>query len=95
MKRAKAASGPHHRAPPRYLTRGDVASLFGVAPATVTAWARQGRLGYISTLGGHRRYRQEDIFALLTEAGHRGPVRTPRRPARWRGQGDDRGSPPV
>jgi excisionase family DNA binding protein len=82
MKRAKPLSRRGHRVPSRYLTRGDVARLFGVAPATVTAWARQGRLGHIVTLGGHRRYRQEDILTLLTKAGHPGPTRTRRRHSR-------------
>jgi excisionase family DNA binding protein len=47
------------------LTPGEVASLFRVDPKTVTRWAKQGRLGVVRTLGGHRRYRREEVEAVL------------------------------
>jgi len=76
MKRAKSAPGAKNGGPRPYLTRAEVARLFGVSPATVASWARQGRLGYISTLGGHRRYPREEILALLNDVAiHKGPAR--------------------
>nr|WP_106248522.1 BldC family transcriptional regulator [Allonocardiopsis opalescens] len=47
------------------MTAQEVARLFRVHPKTVTSWARQGRLPYIRTLGGHRRYVAEDVHKLL------------------------------
>ncbi|GEA85219.1 BldC family transcriptional regulator [Cellulomonas gelida] len=49
------------------LTPGEVASLFRVDPKTVTRWARAGKLSSIRTLGGHRRYRESEIRAALSE----------------------------
>lgn len=50
-----------------YLSRSDVADIFGVAPNTVTRWAEAGKLPYIRTLGGHRRYDKEAIERLARE----------------------------
>lgn len=50
---------------PELLTPGDVAKLFGVDPKTVTRWATAGKLDAQRTLGGHRRYRADEVFALL------------------------------
>lgn len=47
------------------LTPAEVASLFRVDPKTVTRWAKSGKLTAIRTLGGHRRYRQSEVQALL------------------------------
>lgn len=47
------------------LTPAEVASLFRVDPKTVTRWAKSGKLTAIRTLGGHRRYRQSEVHALL------------------------------
>lgn len=47
------------------LTPAEVAELFRVDPKTVTRWARMGKLQAIRTLGGHRRYREADVMALL------------------------------
>jgi hypothetical protein len=38
-----------------------------VHPKTVTRWAKGRRLGFIRTLGGHRRYRLSDVRKLLSE----------------------------
>jgi excisionase family DNA binding protein len=48
------------------LTPGEVAGMFRVDPKTVTRWARAGKLTSIRTLGGHRRYREREVRALLT-----------------------------
>jgi excisionase family DNA binding protein len=52
----------------RLLTPSEVAALFRVDPKTVTRWATSGKLTSIRTLGGHRRYRESEIRALLGQA---------------------------
>ncbi|MGC5012598.1 BldC family transcriptional regulator [Streptosporangium sp. DT93] len=47
------------------LTPGEVARLFRVDPKTVTRWASAGRIASIRTPGGHRRFREADVKALL------------------------------
>lgn len=47
------------------LTPAQVASIFSVNPKTVTRWAKAGKLTSIRTLGGHRRYRETEVRALL------------------------------
>jgi excisionase family DNA binding protein len=49
------------------LTPGQVAELFNVNPKTVTRWARAGKITAIRTLGGHRRFKAEEIQSFLTE----------------------------
>jgi excisionase family DNA binding protein len=49
----------------RLLTPGEVAALFRVDPKTVTRWAAAGRIGSIRTPGGHRRFRESEVRALL------------------------------
>ena len=54
------------------LTPSEVAKMFRVDPKTVTRWAKAGKLSSIRTLGGHRRYRAEEIQQLLN--GRRSPL---------------------
>jgi excisionase family DNA binding protein len=54
----------------RLLTPGEVASLFRVDPKTVTRWAAAGRINSIRTPGGHRRFRESEIRALLRQDGN-------------------------
>ena len=49
----------------RLLTPGEVATLFRVDPKTVTRWAASGRITSIRTPGGHRRFRESEVRALL------------------------------
>lgn len=51
-------------AEPMY-TPAEVAAMWGVNVKTVTRWAQAGKLTSIRTLGGHRRYRESEIKALL------------------------------
>lgn len=51
------------------LTPSEVAKLFRVDPKTVTRWAKAGKLTAIRTLGGHRRYRQSEVLALIKNKG--------------------------
>jgi excisionase family DNA binding protein len=50
-----------------FLTPGEVAALFRVDPKTVSRWAKAGRIARTRTPGGHGRYRQSDVAALLRE----------------------------
>jgi len=54
--------------PEELLTPSEVAAMFRVNPKTVTRWARAGRISYIKTLGGHRRFKASEIRRLLSEA---------------------------
>lgn len=53
------------QAPAALLTPAEVASMFRVDPKTVTRWAKAGKLSFIRTLGGHRRYSEPEVHALL------------------------------
>ncbi len=46
---------------PDFLSRGEVARLFGVSVSTVTRWARTGLLKAIRTPGGHYRFRADEM----------------------------------
>ena len=48
------------------LTPAEVATLFRVDAKTVTRWARSGKLTSRRTPGGHRRYLEREVRALLT-----------------------------
>jgi excisionase family DNA binding protein len=47
-----------------YLLTSEVAELLHAAPKTVGNWAKQGKLPYLRTLGGHRRYPTGPILRL-------------------------------
>jgi excisionase family DNA binding protein len=49
------------------LTPAEVAAMFRVNPKTVTRWARAGKISAIRTLGGHRRFRAEEIRQFLDQ----------------------------
>lgn len=50
------------------LTPAEVAALFRVDPKTVTRWAKAGKLSSIRTLGGHRRYKADEVRKFLEGA---------------------------
>jgi excisionase family DNA binding protein len=52
---------------PSYLHAAEVADLLHVSPKTVSRWAKEGKLPYLKTLGGHRRYPEAEIRELVTE----------------------------
>lgn len=54
--------------PQQMLTTSEVSALFRVDPKTVTRWAKAGRLTSYRTLGGHRRYLESEVRALLAES---------------------------
>jgi excisionase family DNA binding protein len=47
-----------------YLLAADVWRLLHVSPKTVSRWAKEGRLPYVVTLGGHRRFPGAQIREL-------------------------------
>lgn len=53
--------------PENVLTPGAVAALFGVSVDSVARWADTGKLAYFRTPGGQRRFRREDVEALLAK----------------------------
>jgi excisionase family DNA binding protein len=52
---------------PSYLRTAQVAELLQVSPKTIARWAKEGKLPFLRTLGGHRRYPEGEIRALLDE----------------------------
>jgi excisionase family DNA binding protein len=49
---------------PSYLRAAEVADLLHVSPKTVSRWAKEGKLPFLKTLGGHRRYPAAEIRNL-------------------------------
>lgn len=63
---------PEHTPPPPetpditdFLTPREVADLLHVTPKTVARWAKAGKIGSTTTLGGHRRSLRADINTIL------------------------------
>jgi excisionase family DNA binding protein len=52
---------------PSYLRPAEVADILHVSPKTVTRWAKAGKLPFLKTLGGHRRYPEAQIRELADE----------------------------
>ena len=53
--------------PPSYLRTAEVADILHVSPKTVSRWAKEGKLPFMKTLGGHRRYPAAKIRKLLDQ----------------------------
>lgn len=49
----------------RLLTAAEVARLWGCDPKTISRWANTGKLPFVRTPGGQRRYPESRIKALL------------------------------
>jgi excisionase family DNA binding protein len=69
----KARKPPRPAKPPalrrraEYLTPTEVADRLLVATVTVRLWASKGLLPSVTTLGGHRRFRTEDVEAFAAQ----------------------------
>jgi excisionase family DNA binding protein len=50
-----------------YLRTAEVADILYVSPKTVSRWAKEGKLPFLKTLGGHRRYPAAEIRQLADE----------------------------
>ena len=59
----------HQQVGRKLLTPAEVAAAFRVDPKTVTRWAKAGKLRSIRTLGGHRRYDEAEVQALISQIG--------------------------
>jgi excisionase family DNA binding protein len=46
----------------RMLNRKEAAAILGIAPGTLTMWARTGRIACARTLGGHSRFRESVVI---------------------------------
>jgi excisionase family DNA binding protein len=63
-----AQPGGDTTADPRdYFHSAEVAEILHVSPKTVARWAKDGRLPFLRTLGGHRRYPAAQIRQLADE----------------------------
>ncbi len=70
MKGCAVAAQPSGKAAtddPSYLRTAEVADLLSVSPKTVSRWAKEGKLPFLKTLGGHRRYPEAEIRDLAEE----------------------------
>jgi excisionase family DNA binding protein len=57
-------------ATPSYLRTAEVAGILHVSPKTVSRWAKEGKLPFLRTLGGHRRYdevKMRELAASLSQ----------------------------
>ena len=64
---APSRSGKAATSYPSYLRTAEVADLLHVSPKTVSRWAKEGKLPFLKTLGGHRRYPEAEIRDLVAE----------------------------
>lgn len=44
------------------LTPAQAGAIFGVDPKTITRWADAGKIAFQRTIGGHRRFKEEDVI---------------------------------
>jgi predicted site-specific integrase-resolvase len=49
----------------KLLTPAEVGAAFRVDPKSVTRWAKRGILSSTRTLGGHRRFFEAEVLAML------------------------------
>jgi excisionase family DNA binding protein len=56
---------------PTYLLSIEVAEILHVTPKTISRWAKEGKLPFLRTLGGHRRYPEAEIRALAEQLQQR------------------------
>lgn len=47
------------------LTPNEAAQMLAVNPKTLARWSGANKIHAVRTLGGHRRYRLEDVNAIL------------------------------
>jgi excisionase family DNA binding protein len=62
-----------------YLRTAEVADILYVSPKTVSRWAKEGKLPFMKTLGGHRRYPEAKIRELASRRARPGRSRAPGR----------------
>jgi excisionase family DNA binding protein len=57
-----------------WLRPGEVAALLQVSRRSIAAWARDGKIPFIETPGGHRRFRAIDVRRLVDALKVAGPA---------------------
>ena len=67
LRRQAVAMQNGYRREDALLTTGEVAMLFRVSHRAVRCWADAGKLPYIRTLGGHRRFLASAVWEALRE----------------------------
>jgi excisionase family DNA binding protein len=67
MRRGSPPGGKAAPELPRYLRAAEVAAILQVSHTTVSRWATEGRLPFLRTLGGHRRYPAAEIRQLAEQ----------------------------
>lgn len=50
-----------------YMKTAEVARLLHVSPKTVSRWAKEEKLPFVKTLGGHRRFPAEAIRRIAAQ----------------------------
>ena len=65
LRRQAVATQSGHRREDSLLTTVEVAMLFRVSHRAVRCWADAGKLPYIRTLGGHRRFLASAVWVAL------------------------------
>jgi excisionase family DNA binding protein len=53
------------------MTPAEVARLFRVDPKTVTRWAKSGKLHSNRTIGGHRRFKRDEVLKIFNDTDDR------------------------
>jgi excisionase family DNA binding protein len=64
---AARRSGTTAPDPVRYLRTAEVADILQVSPKTVSRWAKEGKLQFLKTLGGHHHYLAAKIDQLVDQ----------------------------
>ena len=67
LRRQAIAMQNGYRREDALLTTGEVAMLFRVSHRAVRCWADAGKLPYIRTLGGHRRFLASAVWEALRD----------------------------
>jgi excisionase family DNA binding protein len=67
MSSSAATTTTTRPAQPSYLRTAEVADILHVSPKTVSRWAQEGKLPFLKTLGGHRRYPEAKIRELAND----------------------------
>jgi len=67
LRRQAVAMQNGYRREDALLTTGEVAMLFRVSHRAVRCWADAGKLPYIRTLGGHRRFLASAVWEALRD----------------------------
>ena len=57
----------------QYLTPSQVAAVLHVSPKTISRWATRALLPCVVTLGGHRRFRVDDVENVRRRMAGYGP----------------------